>query len=839
MLLNSSVTRIAILALLLGSPCALVAEDSAVTADRGWGGEGVIFDDRVQPAQFSPSQPLRSLTPGEVFDRPPATPQAWSFDGLTPYIQRFSLGHDVGDGIGFDDSFTTLEYMTPIRGVDEWDILFGDMRFILHNDATVGANLGVGYRVYNTGMNRIFGANFFYDYRNTDYNQFEQLGFGLESLGPIVDFRANVYVPDVAEVHGPIPGVFVGHRLIIGEEVAMTGGDVEAAINLLDTDRVQARVAAGVYHFDGHGHDNATGWRARAEGAWDQQVWLDASVQHDDVFGTTASVGLAVRYLHRFLPPATQAQKTMDHKFFRRPQDVQAQSIAHRLSAPVERLQNIVLTRRSEIATDAMGVPLNFLHVVNGGAGTGTFEDPYGTLSDAMLDVDAGTSITYTPFGGTFVEDVTLVPGATILSNGPRQFVTTQFGAQLLPFSGASPDLSMLPTLTGNVTMDDDTRFSGFDVLGGIVAAGVMDVTLDNNVVSNPAGDAVSLVAVDGATLDTLFLTSFVGRGLLIVDADVAATDVTVDAAADDGVEIDSLGADRTVSFTNLTVTTASAEGVDINVLGASDLTVRFDGTNSITATGTALDAALAGFAGDLILSIDGTTLASSSGAGANIDGSAGAGTIFISSLNNNTVTTAMTGGFLVDTATFDADPTTGAIDTVNAMMLTIGDDMMTTSVTGDGLRLLDPTGELSIDTLDIFNDMGTGLFVDTKGGGTTFSLITGPDSTIMTTNGAAMFLDPLDVNLAFDMVQSDDSPASGIFIDTVTGLIDIAETAINGSVATSIVIQNTPAPLRASFGMTTIQSTISDAIMDNIDTTVGNGANLDIEFDSLMITGP
>lgn len=830
----------AILALTLLSMRLAVANDSAAEAPVSARRETESFaDDQVRPAGFAAALPGGGLLAGTLFDRPQAATEAWSGDGLTPYIQRFGLAHDVGDGLGFDDSFTTLEYMTPIRGESEWDILFGDMRFILRNDATVGANLGLGYRVYNRGMNRIFGANIFYDYRDTDYNEFHQLGFGVESLGPILDFRANAYIPDVDEVHGQLPNAFVGHRLILHEEVAMTGGDVEVGINLLDTDRVQARVLGGVYHFDGHGGDNATGWRARAEGALNQQFWLDASVQEDDVFGTTLSVGLAIRYLHRFLPPATQAQKTMDHKFFRRPRDVQTGSIAHRLSAPVERLQNIVLSRRSAIATDSMGVPLNFLHVVNGGAGTGTFEDPYGTLSDAMLDVDAGTSITYTPFGGAFIEDVTLVPGATILSNGPQQFVSTQFGQQLLPFSGASTDLSMLPTLTGNVTMDDDTRFSGFDVLGGIAAGGVMDVTLDNNVVSNPAGDAVSLVGVDGGILDNLILTSFVSRGLLIVDADVLATDVTVDAAADDGVEINLLGADRTVAFTNLTVTTASAEGVDINLLAAGDLTVTFDGTNSITASGNALDAALAGFAGDLILAIDGTTLASSTAAGANIDGTAGAGTIFISSLANNAVTTAMTGGFLVDTATFDADPTTGAIDTVDGMTMTIGDPMMTTNVTGDGVSLIDPTGELSFDTLDISNDTGTGLLVDTKGGGTTFSLTTGLDSTITTTNGTALFLDPLDIDLAFDAVQSDDSLTNGIFIDTVTGLLDIAATTINGSTATSIVIQNTPAPLTASFGMTTIQSTIDDTIPSNVDTTTGNGANLDIEFDSLMITGP
>ena len=172
-------------------------------------------------------------------------------------------------------------------------------------------------------------------------------------------------------------------------------------------------------------------------------------------------------------------------------------------------------------------------------------------------------------------------------------------------------------------------------------------------------------------------------------------------------------------------------------------------------------------------------------------------------------------------------------------MTMTIGNSEMTTDVTGDGVRLIDPTGDLSFDTLGIFNDSGTGLLVDTKGGGTTFSMTTGPDSTIVTTNGDALFLDPLDIDLAFDLVQSDDSLTNGIFIDTVTGLLDIAATTINGSTGTAIMIQNTPAPLTASFGVTTIQSTIDDTIPSNIDTTIGNGANLDIEFDSLMITGP
>jgi hypothetical protein len=141
--------------------------------------------------------------------------------------------------------------------------------------------------------------------------------------------------------------------------------------------------------------------------------------------------------------------------------------------------------------------------------------------------------------------------------------------------------------------------------------------------------------------------------------------------------------------------------------------------------------------------------------------------------------------------------------------------------------------------TLTIFNDGGTGLFVDTKGGGTTFNLETGSGSSISTTDGDAMFLDPLSIDLAFDSVSSEDSPASGIFLDTVSGSLRIGATSIVDSAFTSIVIQNTPAPLLADFGATTIESLIGPTLSDNVDTSVGNGANLTIRFGSLTITGP
>lgn len=786
---------------------------------------------RLDASGFRPAAPRMSVPAM-------AGPVPWALDDQQAFVQRFGIAYEAGDGIGFDDGFTTLEFFTPIRGDLVWEMVFGDARVFMHNDATVGANFGLGYRFYSLEQNRIWGVNAYYDYRQTDDNDFSQLGIGVESLGPIVDFRANAYIPDVDDVVGPVPGLFVEHLLITNrDEIAMSGGDAEVGLCLFDFDQVQGRVFGGGYYFYGHGNDDAIGWKARGElAAADQRFQVDAGVQQDDVFGTTYSVNVAIRYLRRGI----SAIKPMDHLFYRRTGDAEAANIAYRLSAPVKRLQNIVLSQQPEIAIDpATGNPLNFLHVVNGGAGTGTFEDPYGTLTAALADGDAGTSIIYTPFGGDFVENITLVPGAQVLSNGPRQFVQTQFGRTRIPLSGASPDLTDLPTLMGNVDMADDSRFSGFEVTGQITGTGVSNITLDNNVIEN-VGDAVVLTGVDGAVLDTLILESSAGRALVLDDTDATLTDVTVNFAAGNAIEITTAATDREVSITDLTVTGGAAAGLDVNVDGAGSLVLSLDGTNTITTAGNAFDAALgAASTGDLELSITGTTFASTAGTGVSIDGSAGAGTIFITELADINITQAGASGFVLDTATFDADPTTAAIDDILVEMFIVGSQDDTTLITGDGVRLLDPTGVLNIGTLDIFNDGGDGLFVDTKGGGTTFSLITGPDSTIVTTTGTALNLDPLDVDLQFDLVQSDDSPAGGIFLDTVTGRIRIATTTLNLPATTAIVIQNTPAPLDIQFGITTIDSTISDAFADNVDTTTGNGANLTIDFETLTITGP
>lgn len=731
--------------------------------------------------------------------------------------------------------------MIPIRGDAEFDNFFADLHFLVRDDSQIGGNATLAYRRYNLDWNRIVGGYVFWDGMQTPLgNQLQQMGLGVETLGQIWDARANVYLPDAFGLRGPLPNLFQGNNLIVNRaEVAMTGVDAEAGINLPEILNTRTRVLGGGYHFNGHGTGNTTGWKARVETEFNRNVWVDYSVQEDKLFGRTWNVGVTIRYAHRFLShPASPA--SMDHKYFRGEGVNATRDLSDRLSDPIRRIQSVVLNRdNGVVATDAGGVPLGFIHAANGFAGTGTFENPYGTLTNALADGAAGTSIIYTPFGGNYVENVSLVPGARVLSNGPTQTVATQFGDQQLPFSGSSTNLAALPTITGNVVMANTSRFSGFDVTGGLSAAGVTGFTVDNSVITNPVGDAISVTGATASTLTNLRVSSGAGRGVFLNDSAAAVTDLKVLATTTNGLEVTTAATARIVTVNNLTIDAAGAHGVDLNIGGAGALTYTQSGTIGLTSTGNAFDAALlGGSTGSMNLTLGTFSLASTAGAGVNLDGTAGTGTLRVVGLTSGTITTAATGGFLADTVTFDSNATSPGIQQVSTNLLTIGSSTDTTQVKGDGLRLIDPTGSLLIASLNVFNDTGTGVLVDTKGGATTFALATST-GTITTTNGPALNLDPLALTMTLGTVRSDNSPTNGIQLDTASGALTIGTTILNNSVGTPLVIQNTPAALVAKFGTTTIHSTISNLQADNIDTTTGNGTNLTISFTSLAITFP
>ncbi|PBC01385.1 inverse autotransporter beta domain-containing protein [Mesorhizobium sp. WSM3860] len=240
-----------------------------------------------------------------------------------------------------------------------------------------------------------------------------------------------------------------------------------------------------------------------------------------------------------------------------------------------------------------------------------------------------------------------------------------------------------------------------------------------------------------------------------------------------------------TAGVENVTVqNSGSGAGIFANATAASNFVIR---NNDITAGGAALSFATTGGTVDMLqASIDnnvfqrtaaGTTV---SFGGQNL--SAAQDSILLNSFSDNSVTgNGTSGGIAFNNVHFDIGAPGGT--------LTVG----TTGarVQGDGLNFLNPIGTLNFTTLNVANNAGTGVLVDTKGAGTTFTL-NNTGGVVDTTSGAAFNLDPLTVGMSFSSVTSTGG-ASGIIFDTVAGSFTVSgATSISGTSGFGIDAINT-----------------------------------------------
>lgn len=770
-------------------------------------------------------------------------PPTWGNEDWAPFITRFSLSHIAGENVGIDQNYTTLEWFMPLCGDTEWDLVFGDARGIFRNDGTVGTNLGLGWRQYDPETNRIIGINGYWDFRETEHNGFNQLGWGLESLGRFVDLRMNMYIPATADESQLIPNRFEGNRMLTDRrENAMLGIEGEIGLSLPPIGDLQACVFGGLYQFTNWRVGTASGWRLRGELMYTEALALETSVQRDELFGTTWTIGGSLRYVTPLLPPHLQGKKPMEHMFYRCREADCARHVYHRLGDPVPRLRNIVLSVTEELATTSTGVPLTFLHVQDGSAGDGTYESPYGQLNDALADPRVGNAYVYARGNGIYDENVTLGTGYQVYSNGPVQSVPTQFGDQRLPHSGANLQLTGLPEIRGRVRMADAATLSGFNVTDGIVADGVDGFTLRSNAATRSSiGPPVIIRNVNGATIDQLLISEADGIGLAVLDSSLDISGLTVTNTGGHAVEIVAASGDSVVNLSDVTIDDVQGRGIDARLLQAGNLSLTLSGTNTISTQDTALHVANGLVStGRMVLSVNGLTAQSSGDAGVVLHGTSLMGGLFyLAELDNVNVTQAARGGFLANGVIFDSDPTTPALEPLMSTSITIGNPDETTLVTGDGFALRGPTGIYIVETLTVGNDSGTGLLVRTENWGTLFQITTGPSSVITTTNGTAIDIEALPIDLSFFSVQSAGSPASGIQLDGATGFLRIANTTITNSQLPPIVASNTPAPLSLDLGDLKIITPGSRKLVENLQLWSNNSGNVSFDFLRALIDNP
>ncbi|MDA1252797.1 MAG: right-handed parallel beta-helix repeat-containing protein, partial [Planctomycetota bacterium] len=464
-------------------------------------------------------------------------PTLLSPDTATPYAVRFGLSHSIGQGVGNPTSFTSFESFLPLADSGGDGIVFLNPIVHLDNFGNPAVNVGLGVRqLIDAGTPTVIGFSTWYDYRRSNLAEdFSQLSFSLEYLTDWIEIRSNIYIPDIGEDRRSLPNRFSGNSLLLGRaEVAMTGADVEVGTVLPAVGRLQGRIAAGYYHFDDPDVTAVTGWRVRSELAAHENLTSEVIVSDDDVFGTTVVMRLSLQSIQDILNPPGGMEYPPVHSFRRGDDSHLTTSVADRLGERVRRNHFIVTgTDDGKVAVNpATMQPYAFLFANAGAAGVagnGTFENPYGTLSGAMADTRSGQSITYTPFGGAYSENVVLTDGSTLLSNAVPQTLETQFGSVRLPFSGVGQLSPMAASIMGGVTVASNSELDGFGISTGVLGTGVSNTVIERNVIGNPGGDGILLTGLTNIPGSEILISSNtilagVNDGISLSGATIAST---------------------------------------------------------------------------------------------------------------------------------------------------------------------------------------------------------------------------------------------------------------------------------------------------------------------------
>jgi hypothetical protein len=446
----------------------------------------------------------------------------------------------TGPGVGYSSSFGTIEGFIPLTQTPGWDLSFLQGKLLLSVDrGQVGGNLILGYRAYDSDSNSVLGGYLAYDIRNTGNATFSQLGLGLENIGEDLEIRANGYIPlgnsrrQISESITDITSfssvtstsqAFQGNYLVIGSlnqqrqinrtvESALAGFDAEAGVKIAQWSPTGTlRVYGGTYYYNALGTAGFMGVRGRLEARLDENFRLGLSVQGDREFGTTAIVSFGITFSDTSHPEDT---------------------LLARMGESVTRQDNIAITK--QVLTDVVNTssstifatnpatnqPWLFQHVKLGNpGGNGTFENPFGTVQNALNStLSDGNDIVYVQAGtNPGIPAFTIPNRVQVLSTGPvQQISTVQIASLQLPLSGRGT----LPNVTNTVTMGNNTVLSGFNITGatgaGIAGNGINTVEIRDNTITNSTNSGVLLQNLTGTiTLKNNNINSATNQGIFL-----------------------------------------------------------------------------------------------------------------------------------------------------------------------------------------------------------------------------------------------------------------------------------------------------------------------------------
>jgi hypothetical protein len=454
--------------------------------------------------------------PTQWFATPPDTQVHWGFQNFGP---RFGVQHR-SQGYGYDSGFTSFETFVPLYQEDlDWLTAFQG-NFLIDNYGDVGFNTGLVERHYHEGLDRVLGGNIFFTHRRQGGNDFHQIGFGIETLGSYLDWRANGYLPlgDKFEIPSSGGGVtdatFFRRQLLVNfiADKPLAGFDTEIG-GIIPSTLDVFRAYIGVYNFNGNYSRNAFGVQGRLEARLQDMGLLSVAITNDAVFDTNV-VFAAGFYLPGTKPRGTPASRAQG-----------------RMAEDVIRNHNIVIDRSATTdpvpARWASGTLIDVVHVDSSSVlpSTGGLLTPVTTLTDAQAAAQPG-SLIFVRANGTYTgEGIVLQNEQALLGEGVEHTIQSLYGSFVLPTVTPPEDITGVPSIVNApghaVTMADNTQVSGFRIVNpggsGVVGNGLTNVVADRLNISSPGQDAIALTNVSGQVRVTEnFITNGAGGGIIL-----------------------------------------------------------------------------------------------------------------------------------------------------------------------------------------------------------------------------------------------------------------------------------------------------------------------------------
>lgn len=510
------------------------------------------------------------------------------------------------DGLGFSSAFHRANVRVPYHVVPGSSVLMADLATSVTNQGNYAYNFGAIWRNYDESRNRIFGWNGYFDMDdgqgNTDW---KRLGFGFESLGQYLDFRANGYFVTGNDSF-LLSDNLIGDIVLSGSgafqvrnqtrENVYSGVDAETGGPLPMLGRRGINGYVGGYYLNNDTGFEAVGVSARVEAYVTESVTANFRYTNDGTFGTNAYVSIAYE-----IPS------------YRQRAIFQPRSVRSRLGDPVQRSARIHgnIDAVNELAPVVnqktnRNFRLAYVDPNSTSEGTGTLEDPFGSLqllavnNDPSIDIiriapnadDSGTDLTVN--GGLqlfdFQQLVSTVDDFRLFTDDSGlDFVIagTPTGTGLGPLisnPSNGPGSSVIQLANCNVVHGlriDGANSTGTSFGNGITnPLPITDSRISNNTFSNYV-TAVDLqnvsgdIAVTGNTLNGV--TGLSENGLLISTGNGSITNLliqqnTVSNNSTTGIQVtvaqdSTLNADNPTGFDGAGNPAVQATGITNNVV--------------------------------------------------------------------------------------------------------------------------------------------------------------------------------------------------------------------------------------------------------------------------------